>query len=83
MQVNNRAEGKVKFLPPKTPRYTIVESDGAHDIYDARKKAVLGESVNSPARFVSPDLHSRQYQGWLSDLRDKAFEMNLNTLRSE
>lgn len=83
MQINNRKEGKVKFLPPVTPRYTIVESDGAHDIYDARKKTVLGESVGSPARYVSPDLHSRQYQGWLSDLRDKAFQMNLSNLRGE
>jgi hypothetical protein len=83
MQVYNRKEGKVKFLPPVKPRYTIVESDGAHDIYDSRKKAVLGESVNSPARFLSPDLHTRQYQSWLSGLRDKAFEMNLNTLRNK
>lgn len=83
MQVNNRKEGKVKFLPPVTPRYTIVETDGVHDIYDSRKKTVLGESTNSPARYVSPDLHSRQYQSWLSGLRDKAFEMNLATLRSK
>jgi len=81
MQVNNRAEGKIKFLSPKTPRYTVVENEGYHDIYDARKKAFLGESVNSPARFIQPDLHSRKYQSWLSDLRDKAFEMNLATLK--
>lgn len=83
MQVYNRKEDKIKFLPPVTPRYTIVESDGVHDIYDSRKKAVLGEGANSPARYVSPDLHSRQYQSWLSGLRDKAFEMNLATLRSK
>jgi hypothetical protein len=83
MEVNNRAEGKVKFLAPVTPRYTVVETEGYHDIYDARKKAFLGEAANSPARFVAPDLHSRKYQSWLSDLRDKAFEMNLSTLRSK
>jgi len=83
MQVNNRAEGKIKFLPPVTPRYTVVETDGYHDIYDARKKTVLGEADSSPARYISPDLHSRQYQKWLSELRDKTFQMNLDTLRSK
>ena len=83
MEINNRKEGKIKFLPPVKPRYTVVETDGYHDIYDSRKQSFLGEAANSPARFIGPDLHSRQYQSWLSGLRDKTFQMNLDALRGE